>query len=115
MLKVKAAELLGVTPARVSQLIKAGHLHPQADGSLSVAEVERCRREAPVSWQSTGMKSGRKSAAQHERERKDLLWYNVAMKLRGQGYRDWQSAQVRQTWRDFRTAIRQVAPELIED
>jgi hypothetical protein len=116
MLKSKAAELLGVTPARVSQLIKAGHLHPQADGSLSVTEVERCRRQAPVSWQSAGMKSGRKSAAQHERERKDLLWYNISVKLRGRGYSSWSSSQVRETWRDFRAAIRAVAPELlIED
>ena len=33
MLKVQAAELLGITPARVSQLIKAGHLHPQLPSS----------------------------------------------------------------------------------
>jgi hypothetical protein len=115
MLKVKAAEMLGITPARVSQLIKAGHLHPQADGSLTVAEVERCRREAAVNWQSAGMKSGRKSAAQHERERRDSLWYAVASKLRGQGYSSWQYSQVRETWRDFRAAIRAVAPELMED
>ena len=116
MLKSKAAELLGISPARISQLIKAGHLHPQADGSISVSDVERCRREAPVSWQSAGMKSGRKSAAQHERERKDLLWHNISSKLRGRGYAQWSSAQVRETWRDFRAAIRAVAPELlIED
>ena len=115
MLKVKAAELLGITPARVSQLIKAGHLRPQADGSITVAEVERCRREAPVSWQSPGMKSGRKSAAQHERERRDSLWYAVAMKLRGKGYSSWSSAQVRECWRDFRAAIRQVDSALLED
>ena len=115
MLKVKAAEMLGITPARVSQLIKAGHLHPQADGSLSVAEVERCRREAPVNWQSAGMKSGRKSAAQHERERRDSLWYAVAMKLRGKGYSSWSSADVRAAWRDFRAAIRSVDSVLFED
>ena len=108
MLKKQAAEILGITPARVSQLIKAGHLHPQADGSIIVAEIERCRREAPVSWQSAGMKSGRKSAAQHERERKDLLWYNIGVKLRGRGYPSWTSAQIRQAWQDFRTAIREV-------
>ena len=115
MLKSKAAALLGVTPARVSQLIRDKHLKPEPDGSITVAEVERCRRQAPVSWQSAGMKSGRKSAAQHERERKDLLWHNIASKLRGRGYSQWSSAQVRETWRDFRAAIRQVAPELIED
>ena len=117
MLKSKAAELLGITPARVSQLIKAGHLHPQADGSIAVTELERCLREAPVSWQSAGHKSGRKSAAQHERERKDLLWYNVSLKLRGRGYPSWSSAQIRQAWQDFRTAIREVdkSGALIDD
>jgi hypothetical protein len=115
MLKKQAAQMLGITPARISQLIRDKHLRPEPDGSITVGEVERCRRHAPVAWQSAAMRSGRKSAAQHERERKDSLWYAVASKLRGQGYRDWQYSQVRQTFRDFRTAIRQVAPELIED
>lgn len=113
MLKKEAASLLGVTPARVSQLIRDGSLKPEADGSVTEAAVEQCRRS--VAWQHPEMKSGRKSAAQHERERRDLLWCSVTSKLRGQGYRDWQYGQVRQTWRDFRTAIRAVAPELIED
>ena len=115
MLKSKAAALLGITPARVSQLIRDKHLRPEPDGSISVAEVERCRREAPVAWQSTGHKSGRKSAAQHERERKDLLWYKIGVKLRGRGYSGWTSAQVRQTWQDFRAAIRAVAPDLLTE
>jgi DNA-binding transcriptional regulator YdaS (Cro superfamily) len=113
VLKKEAAALLGVTPARVSQLIRDRYLVPEADGSVSEAAVERCRRS--VAWQHPGMKSGRKSAAQHESERRDRLWYSVAVRLRGQGYRDWQCGQVRQTWRDFRAAIIAVAPELIED
>jgi hypothetical protein len=108
MLKKQAAEALGITPARVSQLIKAGQLRPEPDGSVSAAEVARCRREASVSWQTAGMKSGRKSAAQLERERKDLLWYNIGVKLRGRGYPSWTSAQIRQAWQDFRAAIREV-------
>jgi hypothetical protein len=115
MLKSKAAAMLGVTPARISQLIKAGHLRPEPDGSITVAEVERCRREAPVSWQTAGMKSGRKSAAQHERERRDSLWCAVSSKLRGRGYSSWTYAQVRQTWQDFRAAILEVDSALIED
>jgi hypothetical protein len=110
MLKSKAAKLLGVSPARISQLIKAGHLRPEQDGSITVAEVERCRRDAPVSWQSTGMKSGRKSAATHERERKDLLWHNIGVKLRGRGYNSWTYAQIREVWQDFRAAILEVDP-----
>jgi hypothetical protein len=115
MLKSKAAAMLAVTPARISQLIKAGHLRPEPDGSITVGEVERCRKEAPVSWQTASMKSGRKSAAQHERERRDSLWYAVSSKLRGRGYSSWSYAQVRQTWQDFRAAIQEVDSALIED
>ena len=117
MLKSKAAEMLGVSPARVSQLIRDGQLRPEPDGSVSAAEVDRCRREAPVSWQSAGHKSGRKSAAQHERERKDLLWYNIGVKLRGRGYSSWTYAQIRQAWQDFRAAIKEVDPSgaLLDD
>jgi hypothetical protein len=115
MLKRQAAELLGVTPARVSQLIRDGYLKPSPDGSITAAAVEHCRRHAPVAWQVSGLKSGRKSAAQHERERLDRLWYAVASKLRGQGYSQWTHAQVRETWRDFRAAIRAVDSVLIED
>jgi hypothetical protein len=115
MLKREAAEMLGITPARVSQLIRDKHLRPDPDGSISVGEVERCRRESAINWQSPGMKSGRKSAAQHERERRDRLWYAVASKLRGNGYSSWSYADVRATWRDFRAAIRSVDSALIED
>ena len=108
MLKKQAAEALGISPARVSQLIKAGQLRPEPDGSVTAAEVERCRREASVSWQTAGVKSGRKSAATHERERKDLLWYNIGVKLRGRGYNSWTNAQIRETWQVFRAAILEV-------
>ena len=117
MLKKQAAELLGVSPARVSQLVRDQQLRPEPDGTITAAEVERCRREASVSWQTAGMKSGRKSAAQLERERKDLLWYNIGVKLRGRGYNSWTNAQIREAWRDFRTAIKEVDPSgaLLDD
>jgi hypothetical protein len=108
MLKKQAAALLGISPARVSQLIRDQQLRPEPDGSISTAEVERCRREASVSWQTAGMKSGRKSAATHERERKDLLWHNVGVKLRGRGYSSWSSAQIREAFQDFRDTIKEV-------
>ena len=93
-LKKQAAGLLGISPARVSQLIRDGHLKPSPDGSITAAAVEHCRRHAPVTWQVPGMKSGRKSAAQHERERCNRRWYAVASKLRGQVYSNWQSGQL---------------------
>jgi hypothetical protein len=110
MLKKQAAEALGISPARVSQLIKAGQLRPEPDGSVTVAEVERCRRESAIHWQSAGLRSGRRSAAQLERERKDLLWYNIGVKLRGRGYNSWTYAQIREAWQDFRAAILEVDP-----
>jgi len=63
MLKKDAAAVLGVTPARVSQLIRDGHLHPEPDGSVTAAEVDRCRRQEPISWQMPCLKSGRRPAA----------------------------------------------------
>jgi hypothetical protein len=89
MLKRQAAELLGVSPARVSQLIRDGFLTPSPNGSITAAAVEHCRRHAPVAWQIPGAKSGRKSAAQAERERLDQLWYAVATKMAATGYKGW--------------------------
>lgn len=63
MLKKEAAALLGVTPARVSQLIAKGHLHPEPDGTISAAEVDRCRRREPINWQPPYMRSGRRPAS----------------------------------------------------
>ena len=91
MLKRQAAELLGVSPARVSQLIRDGYLKPSPDGSITAAAVEHCRRHAPVAWQIPGAKSGRKSTAQAERERKGRHWKAVAAKMAGKGYKDWQA------------------------
>ena len=63
MLKRDAAALLGVSPARVSQLIRDGHLRPEPDGSVTPAEVDRCRRCEPINWQMACARSGRRPAA----------------------------------------------------
>lgn len=62
MLKKAAAMLLGVSPARVSQLIRDGHLHPEEDGNLTYEEVERCRCQEPIAWQMACARSGRRPA-----------------------------------------------------
>ena len=110
MLKKDAARLLGVTPARISQLIKSGDLRPEPDGSVTLAEVERVRRSLP--WQPEGFKSGRKSHAQHEQERQDRLWYSVAQKMRALGYSGWTGGDARKAFADLRSCIAAVAPEL---
>jgi hypothetical protein len=115
MLKRQAAEMLGISPARVSQLIRDGYLKPSPDGSITAAAVEHCRRHAPVTWQVPGMKSGRKSAAQHERERLDRLWYAVASKMAGKGYKGWQSWHCRATFRDLKACISAVDGRLMGD
>ena len=113
MLKRQAAELLGVTPARVSQLIRDGYLRPSPDGTITAEAVEHCRRHAPIAWQVSGLKSGRKSAAQHERERLDRLWYAVASKMVARGYKDWQGLHCRVTYRDLKACISAVDQRLI--
>jgi hypothetical protein len=115
MLKRQAAELLGVSPARVSQLIRDGYLKPSPDGSITAAAVEHCRRHAPVAWQVPGAKSGRRSAAQAERQRLNLLWHVVAAKMAGLGYKGWQSSDCRDTFRDLKRCIIAVDGRLMGD
>jgi DNA-binding transcriptional regulator YdaS (Cro superfamily) len=115
MLKRQAAELLGVSPARVSQLIRDGYLSPSTDGSITAAAVEHCRQHAPVAWQVPGLKSGRKSAAQAERERLNRLWHAVAAKMAGKGYKDWQAWHCRDTFRDLKACIGAVDQRLMGD
>jgi excisionase family DNA binding protein len=58
VLKKQAAELLGVSPQRISQLIRDGHLRPERDGSITREEVERCRQKAAVAWRPPYMDKG---------------------------------------------------------
>lgn len=115
MLKKQAAELLGVTPARVSQLIRDGYLKPSPDGSVTAAAVEHCRQHAPVAWQDPGAKSGRRSAEQAERERLDHLWHAVAAKMAAAGYRNWQAWHCRDVFRDLKRSINAVDRRLMGD
>ena len=115
MLKRQAAELLGVSPARVSQLVRDGHLQVEPDGSITREAVEHCRQHAPVAWQHPQMRSGRKSAAQAERERLDALWFLVAQKMRIAGYEGWQSWHARDTFRALKACIRAVDDRLMDD
>jgi DNA-binding transcriptional regulator YdaS (Cro superfamily) len=115
MLKKQAAELLGVSPARVSQLIRDGYLSPEPNGSVTAAAVEHCRRHAPIAWQPAGVRSGRRSAAQTERDRLDQLWYVVATKMAAAGYEGWQAWHCRDTWRDLKRCIQAVDARLMGD
>ena len=115
MLKRQAAESLGVSPARVSQLIRDGYLKPSPDGSITAAAVEHCRQHAPVAWQPAGIRSGRRSAAQVERERLDQLLYAVATKMAAAGYKGWQAWHCRDTFRDLKRCIQAVDQRLIGD
>ena len=115
MLKRQAAESLGVSPARVSQLIRDGYLKPSPDGSITAAAVEHCRQHAPVAWQPAGIRSGRRSAAQAERERVERLWYCVATKMAAAGYKDWQGRHCRDTYRDLKACISAVDGRLMRD
>jgi hypothetical protein len=115
MLKRQAAELLGVSPARVSQLIRDGYLTPEPDGSVTAAAVEHCRCHAPIAWQPAGVRSGRRPAAQAERDRLDQLWYAVATKMAAAGYKGWQAWHCRDIFRDLKKCIKKVDERLIND
>ncbi len=58
MLKREAAALLGVSPQRISQLIRDGHLRQEPDGMITREEVERCRQKAAVAWRPSYMDRG---------------------------------------------------------
>ncbi len=83
--------------------------------TITRAPVEHCRRHAPVAWQIPGAKSGRKSTAQAERERKGRHWKAVAAKMAGKGYKDWQSWHCRDTFRDLKACISAVDQRLMGD
>jgi len=83
LLKREVAELLGVTPARVSQLVRDGHLRPEADGRILESEVDRCRRCEPIRWQMPCLKSGRRSAAKEQALADARRWVAVEVALNG--------------------------------
>lgn len=82
--------------------------------TITRAPVEHCRRHAPVAWQIPGAKSGRKSTAQAERERKDRLWKAVAAKMAGKGYQGWVSWHCRYTFRHLKTGISGASEAILE-
>jgi len=115
VLNKEAVELLGVSPARVSQLICDGYLTPEPDGSVTASAGEHCRRHPPSAWQSAGVRSGRRSAAQAERDRLDQLWYIVASKMAAAGFEGWQAWHCHDTWRDLKRCIQAVDGMLLGD
>lgn len=58
ILKREAAEILGVSPGRVSQLITAGVLQEVAGRKLSRAQVLQAKANAAIRWHTPGVKSG---------------------------------------------------------
>jgi hypothetical protein len=60
ILKKEAAEILGVSPGRVSQLITAGVLQEVAGRKLSRAQVLQAKANAAIRWHTPGVKSGPK-------------------------------------------------------
>jgi hypothetical protein len=61
------------------------------------------------------VKSGRESAAQAERERKDRLWKAVAAKMAGKGYQGLQGWHCRDTLRHLKACISAVDQRLMRD
>ena len=110
LLKKDAATLLGVTPARISQLIRDGYLRPDPDGLITPEEVARCKREAPVAWQLPGYKSGRPSDAELRERSTWRGWAQVEGQLARDGW-TLRSDQARELWPLFRSAVARWAPD----
>jgi len=79
--KCDCADALGVSRARISQLIRDGHLHPEPDGRVLESELDRCRRCEPINWQAKFMKSGRRSAATEQARSHARRWVAVEAQL----------------------------------
>jgi hypothetical protein len=101
--KCDCAEILGVSRARISQLVRDGHLHPEPDGKVLESELDRCRRCEPINWQIPCLKSGRRSAAVERERREQLAWFNVELALRD--YWGLSSAQWREVSRRLYAAM----------
>ena len=110
LLKKEAATVLGVTPARISQLVRDGHLRPGPDGLITPEEVARCRREAPVAWQLPRYKSGRPSDAELKERSAWRAWAQVEGQLARDGW-SLRSDQARELWPLFRSAVARWAPD----
>ena len=110
LLKKDAATALGITAARVSQLIRDGHLRPDPDGLITPEEVQRCKREAPVAWQLPGYKSGRPSDAELKERSAWRAWAQVEGQLARDGW-SLRSDQARELWPLFRSAVARWAPD----
>jgi hypothetical protein len=113
LLKKEAATRLGITPTRVSQLIKEGHLFPDENGRISEDELARCRRQAPVAWQTGGAKSGRRSAAQIEAERRRQGWVRIAAKCHSKARWDLSGPEVEAAWLLLRELVAEHLPEAL--
>ena len=83
--------------------------------TITRAPVANYRRNAPVSWQVHDLKSGRKSAAQAERERLNRLWHAVAAKMAVKGYKVWEAWHCCDTFRDLKGCIGAVDQRLMGD
>jgi hypothetical protein len=99
----------------VAWLVGRRNLKPSPNGSITPAAVEQCREGALVVWQVPGAKSGQKTAAQAEEERKDRLWRTVGAKTAGRGYQGWQGRYCRDTYLDLKAYIRAVGQRLMGD
>ena len=105
MLKTQAAARLGVTKARVSQLIRDGHLRPDDQGLITAQELQRFKREAPIKFQHPGCRSGRRSAAQRQAEAEAAAWSRVAFDLHGLGWKLLPGKEVQRIWRELNASI----------
>ena len=113
LLQREVADLLGVTRPRVSQLIKAGHLRPEADGRCTREEVERCKREEPIAWSHPEAKGGRPSRAELAQRDEITRWLQVRRAMEHAGYDGLHADQWRRLFQSLIAAVKHYNPQAL--
>lgn len=106
LLQREVAELMGISRSRVAQLVGAGHLRRNAEGKITRAEVERCKREEPINWTHPASRGGKPSKEVMRQRMIAERWCWVASEMRREGWGDLRNDQWRRLFEDLTAAMK---------
>ena len=101
LLQREVAELMGISRSRVAQLVGAGHLRRNAEGKITRAEVERCKREEPINWTHPASRGGKPSKEVMRQRMIAERWCWVASAMRREGWGDLRNDQWRRLFEEL--------------